>query len=139
MTQIPAKALNVDRLGNQYLVTVQVGHAKYAGTFDRLYFGENKPHLGSYRHGWLDLVYHQNQDLKAGAVIPVVDDLVKRASFPPKHGNQKPACATSVMAHAGASGVNRSGLFTWPFPRIHSGRTPPKGERLQVSDAPQER
>jgi hypothetical protein len=66
MTQIPAKALNVDRLGNQYLVTVQVGHEKYAGTFDRLYFGENKPHLGSYRHGWLDLVYHQNQDLKAG-------------------------------------------------------------------------
>jgi hypothetical protein len=34
MTQIPAKVLNVGKLGNQYLVTVQVGHEKYRGTFD---------------------------------------------------------------------------------------------------------
>jgi hypothetical protein len=34
MTPIPAKVLNVGKLGNQYLVTVQVGHEKYRGTFD---------------------------------------------------------------------------------------------------------
>jgi hypothetical protein len=30
-------------------------------SIDRLTFGENKPQLGSYRNGWLDLSYHQNQ------------------------------------------------------------------------------
>ena len=36
-------------------VTVQVGYKKYRGTLDRLNFVENKPYLGSYRNGWLDL------------------------------------------------------------------------------------
>jgi hypothetical protein len=71
MTRISAKVLHVDRLGNQYLVTVQVAHAKYSGTFDRLSFGENKPHLGSYRSGWLDLAYEQNPGLKAGQSFPL--------------------------------------------------------------------
>jgi hypothetical protein len=44
---------------------------QYIGTFDRLIFGENKPQLGSYRNGWLDLSYHQNPGLKAGQSFPL--------------------------------------------------------------------
>ena len=66
MTPIRAQVLNVDRLGDQFLITVRVGREKYNGTFDRLTFGENKPQLGSYRNGWLDLTYNQNPGLKAG-------------------------------------------------------------------------
>jgi hypothetical protein len=65
MSRLPAKVLIVDRLGNQYLITVQVSE-KYPCTFDGLSFGENKPHFGSYRDGWLDLVYHQNPGLQEG-------------------------------------------------------------------------
>ena len=71
MIRISAKVLQVDRLGNQYLVTVMVARDKYSGTFDRLNFGENKPHLGSFRSGWLDLAYEQNPDLKAGESFPL--------------------------------------------------------------------
>ena len=70
-TPIPAKVLNIDRLGDQFLITVQVGRGKYNGTFDRLTFGENEPRLGSYRNGWLDLSYHQNPGLKAGQSFPL--------------------------------------------------------------------
>jgi hypothetical protein len=65
-TPIPAKVPNIDRLGDQFLITVQVERGKYNDTFDKLTFGENKPQLGSYRNGWLDLSYHQNPGLKAG-------------------------------------------------------------------------
>jgi hypothetical protein len=71
MTSIPAKVLNVDKLGDQYLITVRVGREKYPGTFDSLIFGEDKPHIGSYRYGWLDLVYHHNPGLKAGQSFPL--------------------------------------------------------------------
>ena len=71
MTPIRAKVLNVDRLGDQFLITVRVGREKYNGTFDRLTFGENKPQLGSYRNGWLDLTYHENPGLKAGQSFPL--------------------------------------------------------------------
>ena len=71
MTPIRAQVLNVDRLGDQFLITVRVGREKYNGTFDRLTFGENKPQLGSYRNGWLDLTYHQNPGLKAGQSFPL--------------------------------------------------------------------
>jgi hypothetical protein len=40
---IPPKVLNIDRLGDQFVIAVQVGRGKYNGTFDRLTFGENKP------------------------------------------------------------------------------------------------
>jgi hypothetical protein len=42
-TPIPPKVLNIDRLGDQFVIAVQVGRGKYNGTFDRLTFGENKP------------------------------------------------------------------------------------------------
>ena len=71
MTRLPAKVLIVHRLGDQFLITVQVGRGKYNGTFDRLTFGENKPQLGSYRNDWLDLSYHQNPGLKAGQSFPL--------------------------------------------------------------------
>jgi hypothetical protein len=67
MTQIPAKVVNVDRLGDHYLITVRIICEKYEGTFDRLSFGENKPHLGWYHYGWLELFYHENPGLKLGS------------------------------------------------------------------------
>jgi hypothetical protein len=71
LIRISAKVLNVDRLGGQYLVTVQVLRAKYTGTFDRLSFGANKPYIGSYRSGWLDLAYEKNPGLKRGQSFPL--------------------------------------------------------------------
>jgi hypothetical protein len=71
MTRISAKVLNVDRLGGQYLVTVRVPREKFSGTFDKLTFGRTKPHIGSYRSGWLDLAYEQNPCLKAGQSFPL--------------------------------------------------------------------
>jgi hypothetical protein len=70
MTQLSAKVLIVDRLGDQYLITVQVS-AKHPCTFEGLTFGDNRPHFGSYRYGWLDLVYHQDPDLQAGQSFPL--------------------------------------------------------------------
>jgi hypothetical protein len=63
MTPIAAKILSVDKLRDQYLITVRVGCETYRGTFDGLNFGENEPHFGSYRYGWLELVYLQNPGL----------------------------------------------------------------------------
>jgi hypothetical protein len=71
MTSIPAKVLIVDRLGDQYLITVQVRSLKHPTSFDGLSFGEKKPHFGSYRDGWLDLAYDQNPGLKAGQSFPL--------------------------------------------------------------------
>jgi hypothetical protein len=71
MIRISAKVLQVDRFGNQYLVTVMVAREKYSGTFDRLDFGENKPHLASFRSCWLDLAYKQDPGLKAGESFPL--------------------------------------------------------------------
>ena len=56
MTRLPAKVLIVHRLGDQYLITVQVSE-KHRCVFGGLSFGEKKPYLASYRNGWLDLVY----------------------------------------------------------------------------------
>ena len=71
MIPIRAKVLIVDRLGDQFLITVRVGPEKYEGTSDSLSFGENKPHIVTYRNGWLDLVYYQNPGLKAGKPFPL--------------------------------------------------------------------
>jgi hypothetical protein len=71
MTRIAAKVLNVDRFGGQYLVTVQLPRANYTGTSDRFSFGAIKPHLASYRSGWLDLAYEINPRLKPGQSFPL--------------------------------------------------------------------
>lgn len=71
MTPIPAKVVNVCTLDCQHLVTVWVGSEIYQGTFDRLDFGENKPHLGWYHFGWLELAYHQNPALSVGQSFPL--------------------------------------------------------------------
>jgi hypothetical protein len=70
MTRLSAKVLIVDRLGDQYLITVQVSE-KYPCTFDRLTFGDIRPRFGSYRYGWLDLVYHEDPLLQAGQSFPL--------------------------------------------------------------------
>jgi hypothetical protein len=71
MILLPAKVLIVDRLGDQYLITVQVRPEEKPCNFDGLIFGENKPSFGSYRYGWLDLAYHQDPGLKAGQSFPL--------------------------------------------------------------------
>jgi hypothetical protein len=70
MTRLPAKVLIVDRLVDQYLITVKVCENQRC-KFDKLNFGEKKPDLASYRNGWLDLAYHENPNLKAGQSFPL--------------------------------------------------------------------
>ena len=71
MTHISAKVLNVHKLYNQYLETVQVGRDNFAGKFDRLQFGENKPRFGWYRYGRLDLIFLHDPYLDAGQEFPL--------------------------------------------------------------------
>jgi hypothetical protein len=70
MTRLPAKVLIVDRLADQYLITVKVCENQRC-KFDKLNFGEKKPDLASYRNGWLDLAYHENPNFKAGQSFPL--------------------------------------------------------------------
>jgi hypothetical protein len=70
MTRLPAKVLSVNRLADQYIVTVKVCESRGC-KFNQLHFGKKKPHLGSYRNGWLDLAYHENPNLKAGQSFPL--------------------------------------------------------------------
>ncbi len=83
MTPIPAKVVNVDREGDEYLITVRVECEKRESAFERLDFGEIKPHVGWYRYGWLDLVYHQNPGLKAGQSFPLWEDSEPRNKINP--------------------------------------------------------
>jgi hypothetical protein len=71
MTLIPANVLNVHKLYNEYLVSVQVGRDNFAGKFDRLQFGENKPRFGWYRYGRLDLIFLNDPCLDAGQAFPL--------------------------------------------------------------------
>jgi hypothetical protein len=70
MIPILATVQNVERQGHGYFITVLVGCEEYSGTFDMLAF-ENKPDLGWYREGCLDLVYHRDLDFKAGDSFPL--------------------------------------------------------------------
>ena len=71
MIPILAKVLTVDRLGDQFLITVRVEPEKIEGTVDRLGFGKIEPQIVTYHNGWLDLVYYQNPGLKAGKSFPL--------------------------------------------------------------------
>ena len=71
MPHIPAKVLSVHKLYGEYLVTVQVGRENYPGKFDRLQFGENKPHFGWYHYGRLDLIFSHDPCLDAGEEFPL--------------------------------------------------------------------
>ena len=66
MTEIPAKVVNLSKFDGQYFVAVQIGRDIYPGAFDGLSFGENKPFVGWYHYGWLDLRYQQDPDLHVG-------------------------------------------------------------------------
>ena len=71
MKAIPAEVIAVEAHGQRYYVVVRIGVAKYRGSFNTLVFGKNKPYIGSCRDGRLDLVFHQNPDLKAGQPFPL--------------------------------------------------------------------
>jgi hypothetical protein len=66
MKAIPAEVIAVEVQGGQYRVAVRIKGSKYRGSFNTLVFGEHKPFIGSCHDGRLDLVFHQNPDLKAG-------------------------------------------------------------------------
>jgi hypothetical protein len=68
MTAIPAKVLAVHRRRDQYHVAVRIG---FAGSFNVLTFGKNRPFAGSCRDGRLDLVYHQDPGLEEGQELPL--------------------------------------------------------------------
>jgi hypothetical protein len=70
MTAILATILKVKRQGGEYFITIVVGSEEYSGKFEGLAF-ENKPDLGWYRRGWLDLVYHRDPGLKTGNLFPL--------------------------------------------------------------------
>jgi hypothetical protein len=70
MIPVLATVQNVERQGHGYFITVLVGCEEYSGTFDMLAF-ENKPDLGWYREGCLDLVYHRDLNFKAGDSFPL--------------------------------------------------------------------
>jgi hypothetical protein len=68
MKPILATVLNVDKQGNEYVVTVQLKGEEPSRKFDMLLF-ENKPDVGWIHHGWLDLIYHRDPNLAAGQVF----------------------------------------------------------------------
>jgi hypothetical protein len=70
MTPILATVLKVDKQGNEYVVTVQLGNEDFSGTLEKLSF-ENKPDQGWCHYGWLSLVYHRDPDLRAGQKFPL--------------------------------------------------------------------
>jgi hypothetical protein len=71
MKAIPAEVIAVETQDAQYRVAVRIGGRKYRGSFNTLVFGRNKPFIGSCHDGRLDLVFHQNPDLKAGQPFPL--------------------------------------------------------------------
>jgi hypothetical protein len=70
MIPVLATVQNVERQGHGYVITVHIGCEEYSGTFEMLAF-ENKPDLGWYREGCLDLVYYRDPDLRAGQSFPL--------------------------------------------------------------------
>jgi hypothetical protein len=70
MTPILATVLKVDKLGNEYVVIVQLGNEDFSGRLEELSF-ENKPDQGWCHYGWLDLIYHRDPDLRAGQIFPL--------------------------------------------------------------------
>jgi len=71
MTPILAKVLAVDKQNDKYLVVIQIMLRRYRGSFNTLTFGENKPSVGSYHNGRLDLVYYTDPGLKRGGTFPL--------------------------------------------------------------------
>jgi hypothetical protein len=71
MKAIPAVVLTLDRQGEHYRVVVRIRLPKYRGSFNTLVFGENKPFVGSFHDGRLELVYHQDPGLHAGEQFPL--------------------------------------------------------------------
>jgi hypothetical protein len=71
MTPIPAVVVVAHRLVNQYHLIVRIGVANYRGSFATLAFGENKPLIGAFHDGRVDLIYVQDPGLCAGQRFPL--------------------------------------------------------------------
>jgi hypothetical protein len=71
MTAIPAEVVAAHRLVNQYHVIVRIGGAHYRGSFGTLVFGDDKPLIGAFHDGRVDLIYVQDPGLCAGQRFPL--------------------------------------------------------------------
>jgi hypothetical protein len=71
ITFIAAKIVTVDKQADKHRVIVRILLRKYRGSFGTLMFGENKPLIGSCHDGRLDLIYHQDLELKKGQPFPL--------------------------------------------------------------------
>jgi hypothetical protein len=71
MTPILARISAVEKQGDQYHVIVQIGLARYRGSFNTLTFGEKKPSIGSYHKGRLDLIYYKDPGMRSGQPFPL--------------------------------------------------------------------
>jgi hypothetical protein len=71
MTSIPAQILAVDKQADKHRIIVSILVRKYRGSFNTLKFGENKPLMGSYHEGRLDLIYCRDPGLKEGESFPL--------------------------------------------------------------------
>jgi hypothetical protein len=74
MTHIPATILAIEQQPGQpgkQRVFVRILLRKYRGSFNTLKFGENKPLMGSYQNGRLDLIFYRDPNLKAGQSFPL--------------------------------------------------------------------
>jgi hypothetical protein len=71
MTFIPAKVVAVGKEANKHRIVVRIALRKYRGSFNTLKFGENKPLMGSYHDGRLDLIYFRDPGLIEGQAFPL--------------------------------------------------------------------
>ena len=71
MTSIPAKVIAVGKEADKHRIIVRIVPRKYRGSFNTLKFGENKPLMGSFHEGRLDLIYCRDPGLKEGESFPL--------------------------------------------------------------------
>jgi hypothetical protein len=71
MTFLPAKIVAVGKEADTHRIVVRIVLRKYRGSYNTLKFGENKPLMGSYHDGRLDLIYYRDPGLKEGQSFPL--------------------------------------------------------------------
>lgn len=71
MTFIPAKVVAVGKQADKHRIVVRIVLRRYRGSFNTLKFGENKPLMGSFHDGRLDLIYYRDPGFKEGQSFPL--------------------------------------------------------------------
>jgi hypothetical protein len=71
ITFIPARVLSVVKQAEKHRIIVRILVRNYRGSFLTLKFGENKPLIGFFHGGQLDLIYFRDPGLKEGQSFPL--------------------------------------------------------------------